>query len=97
MARKSASRLPDCVRPHELKAPATQPSAALAYLHRTAASLVEHGENETAHWSPDGRRIVIQVSRASSLRASLRRNDPAVLPLDHEVLPRPGVPGAACE
>lgn len=33
----------------------------LAHLARTQTSLAEHGENASMLWSPDGRRIVIQV------------------------------------
>lgn len=38
-----------------------QPSAVLAYLSRTPTSLIEHGENVSVRWSPDGRRAIIQV------------------------------------
>lgn len=41
-----------------------QPSAVLAYLSRTPASLIEHGENVSAAWSPDSTRIVIQVAHS---------------------------------
>ena len=42
--------------------PLRQPSTPLAYLARSATSLVEHGDNLVATWSLDGSRIVIQVS-----------------------------------
>lgn len=45
-----------------------QPSTPLAYLARSETSLIEHGDNLAATWSPDGSRIVIQVS--SSPRSS---------------------------
>ncbi|EIN13398.1 RIC1-domain-containing protein [Punctularia strigosozonata HHB-11173 SS5] len=39
-----------------------RPSAVLSYLSRTPTSLAEHGENASAHWSPDGKRIIIQTN-----------------------------------
>ncbi|CAK5265262.1 unnamed protein product [Mycena citricolor] len=39
-----------------------RPSAVLAYLSRTPASVLDHGENVAAHWAPDGGRIIIQTS-----------------------------------
>ncbi|KZP16760.1 RIC1-domain-containing protein [Athelia psychrophila] len=39
-----------------------RPSAVLAYLSRTPASLIEHGENVSVAWSPDSTRIVIQTA-----------------------------------
>ncbi|TFK36804.1 RIC1-domain-containing protein [Crucibulum laeve] len=39
-----------------------RPSAVLAYLSRTPTSILDHGENVNAWWSPDGSRIVIQTS-----------------------------------
>ncbi|TFK57640.1 RIC1-domain-containing protein [Heliocybe sulcata] len=41
-----------------------RPSVLLAYLARTQASLDEHGENAHVHWSPDGKRIVIQTTKS---------------------------------
>lgn len=38
-----------------------KPFVVLAYLSRTSASLLDHGENKLASWSPDGNRIVIEV------------------------------------
>ncbi|KAJ3897461.1 hypothetical protein F5879DRAFT_996022 [Lentinula edodes] len=38
-----------------------RPSANLAFLSRTPISIIDHGENREAHWSPDGSRIVIKV------------------------------------
>lgn len=38
-----------------------KPSAVLSYLARTSTSLASHGENLSMEWSPDGKRIVIQV------------------------------------
>ncbi|KAF9015469.1 RIC1-domain-containing protein [Cyathus striatus] len=38
-----------------------RPTTILAFLSRTPASILEHGENVNAWWSPDGKRIVIQV------------------------------------
>ncbi|KAJ7630516.1 RIC1-domain-containing protein [Roridomyces roridus] len=43
-----------------------RPSAVLAYLSRTPASILDHGENIAVHWSPDGGRIIIQTSQSSS-------------------------------
>ncbi|KAL0950714.1 hypothetical protein HGRIS_007490 [Hohenbuehelia grisea] len=39
-----------------------RPSAVLAFLSRTPSSLIEHGDNLSAHWSPDGSRIIIQTT-----------------------------------
>ncbi|GAW09215.1 RIC1-domain-containing protein [Lentinula edodes] len=39
-----------------------RPSANLAFLSRTPISMIDHGENREAHWSPDGSRIVIKTS-----------------------------------
>ncbi|KAH9835839.1 RIC1-domain-containing protein [Rhodofomes roseus] len=39
-----------------------RPSAVLAHLARTPTSLVEHGENVSMSWSPNGRNIVIQTA-----------------------------------
>ncbi|KAH7880335.1 RIC1-domain-containing protein [Lentinula edodes] len=39
-----------------------RPSANLAFLSRTPISIIDHGENIEAHWSPDGSRIVIKTS-----------------------------------
>ncbi|KAJ3804988.1 RIC1-domain-containing protein [Lentinula aff. lateritia] len=39
-----------------------RPSANLAFLSRTPISIIDHGENREAHWSPDGSRIVIKTS-----------------------------------
>ncbi|KAJ3718412.1 RIC1-domain-containing protein [Lentinula raphanica] len=41
-----------------------RPSAVLAFLSRTPTSIIDHGENREAHWSPDGSRIVIQTSES---------------------------------
>ncbi|KAK7064573.1 RIC1 domain-containing protein [Favolaschia claudopus] len=41
-----------------------RPSAVLAYLSRTPASVLDHGENIAVHWAPDGGRIVIQTSQS---------------------------------
>ncbi|KAF8490724.1 RIC1-domain-containing protein [Gautieria morchelliformis] len=38
-----------------------RPFVVLAYLSRTSTSLLEHGENKMASWSPDGNRIVIET------------------------------------
>ncbi|KAJ3885220.1 hypothetical protein GG344DRAFT_82968 [Lentinula edodes] len=37
-------------------------STNLAFLSRTPISIIDHGENREAHWSPDGSRIVIKTS-----------------------------------
>ncbi|KAF5375289.1 hypothetical protein D9758_000014 [Tetrapyrgos nigripes] len=34
-----------------------RPSALLAFLSRTPTSIIDHGENRKAHWSPDGNRV----------------------------------------
>ncbi|KIJ21502.1 hypothetical protein PAXINDRAFT_95072 [Paxillus involutus ATCC 200175] len=39
-----------------------RPSAPLAHLARSETSLIEHGDNLAATWSPDGSRIVIQTT-----------------------------------
>ncbi|KAJ4499107.1 RIC1-domain-containing protein [Lentinula lateritia] len=39
-----------------------RPSANLAFLSRTPISIIDHGENKEAFWSPDGSRIVIKTS-----------------------------------
>ncbi|KAF8649858.1 hypothetical protein AX16_005620 [Volvariella volvacea WC 439] len=39
-----------------------RPPAVLAFLSRTPTSLIDHGENVNAFWSPDGTRIVIQTA-----------------------------------
>ncbi|KIK71385.1 hypothetical protein GYMLUDRAFT_331920 [Collybiopsis luxurians FD-317 M1] len=39
-----------------------RPSAVLAFLSRTPTSIIDHGENRKAYWSPDGSCIVIQTS-----------------------------------
>ncbi|KAJ3810378.1 hypothetical protein F5876DRAFT_65684 [Lentinula aff. lateritia] len=36
-------------------------STNLAFLSRTPISIIDHGENREAHWSPDGSRIVIKL------------------------------------
>ncbi|KAJ7225920.1 RIC1-domain-containing protein [Mycena pura] len=41
-----------------------RPSAVLAYLSRTPASVLDHGENIAVHWAPDGGRIIIQTSQS---------------------------------
>ncbi|KAF9270574.1 RIC1-domain-containing protein [Marasmius fiardii PR-910] len=41
-----------------------RPPAVLAFLSRTPASIIEHGENKQPHWSPDSRRIVIQTTES---------------------------------
>ncbi|KAJ6519422.1 RIC1-domain-containing protein [Mycena sanguinolenta] len=41
-----------------------RPSAVLAYLSRTPASILDHGENLAVHWAPDGGRIIIQTSQS---------------------------------
>ncbi|KAI0963163.1 hypothetical protein AcW1_000322 [Taiwanofungus camphoratus] len=41
-----------------------RPSAVLAYLSRTPTSLLEHGENVSLSWAPNGKRIVIQTARS---------------------------------
>ncbi|THU88454.1 RIC1-domain-containing protein [Dendrothele bispora CBS 962.96] len=41
-----------------------RPSALLAFLSRTPASIIDHGENFKAHWSPDGDRIVVQTTES---------------------------------
>ena len=49
---------PECMVSESLR----QPSTPLAYLARSEISLTEHGDNLAVTWSPDGSRIVIQVS-----------------------------------
>lgn len=44
-----------------------QPTALLAFLARTPTSILDHGDNLTADWSPDGSRIVIQVLASKSM------------------------------
>lgn len=39
-----------------------RPSAPLAHISRSETSLIEHGDNMAATWSPDGSRIVIQTA-----------------------------------
>ncbi|TFK76753.1 RIC1-domain-containing protein [Pluteus cervinus] len=41
-----------------------RPAAVLAFLTRTPTSIIDHGENRIAHWSPDGTKIVIQTSES---------------------------------
>lgn len=41
-----------------------RPTAALAFLSRTPTSILEHGENLDAWWSPDSDRIVIKTSES---------------------------------
>ncbi|KZT22140.1 RIC1-domain-containing protein [Neolentinus lepideus HHB14362 ss-1] len=41
-----------------------RPSVLLAYLARTETSLDEHGDNAHVHWSPEGKRIVIQTTKS---------------------------------
>ncbi|EEB89953.1 hypothetical protein MPER_11901, partial [Moniliophthora perniciosa FA553] len=38
-----------------------RPPATLAFLSRTPTSIIDHGENKQPHWSPDGRKIIIQA------------------------------------
>ncbi|KAI0047802.1 RIC1-domain-containing protein [Auriscalpium vulgare] len=49
-----------------------RPFAILAYLSRTPTSLLEHGENEAVHWSPDGTRIVIQTTMSYLVLVSVQ-------------------------
>ncbi|KAK1232383.1 WD40 repeat protein [Marasmius sp. AFHP31] len=37
-----------------------RPPALLAFLSRTPASIIDHGENKQPYWSPDGRRITTE-------------------------------------
>ncbi|KAF8898475.1 RIC1-domain-containing protein [Infundibulicybe gibba] len=41
-----------------------RPSAVLAYLSRTPTSILEHGENESVYWSPDGAQLVVQTTQS---------------------------------
>ncbi|KAI0257303.1 RIC1-domain-containing protein [Lactifluus subvellereus] len=50
-----------------------RPSAMLAYLSRTSTSVEEHGENQSAHWSVDGMRIVIRTTKSYLVLASLHQ------------------------
>ncbi|KAF8506868.1 RIC1-domain-containing protein [Russula emetica] len=50
-----------------------RPLAILTYLSRTSTSVKEHGENQSAHWSTDGTRIVIQTTKSYLVLASLRQ------------------------
>ncbi|OBZ79139.1 Guanine nucleotide exchange factor subunit ric1 [Grifola frondosa] len=51
-----------------------RPSAVLAYLSRAPSSLLEHGENASLHWSPDGKRIVIQTAQSYIVLISVEFN-----------------------
>ncbi|KAF8482108.1 RIC1-domain-containing protein [Russula ochroleuca] len=50
-----------------------RPLAILTYLSRTSTSVKEHGENQSAHWSTDGTRIVIRTTKSDLVLASLRQ------------------------
>ncbi|KAF8272974.1 RIC1-domain-containing protein [Lactarius quietus] len=50
-----------------------RPLAILAYLSRTSISVKEHGENQSAHWSTDGTRLVIQTTKSYLILASLHQ------------------------
>ncbi|KAI0004091.1 RIC1-domain-containing protein [Russula compacta] len=50
-----------------------RPLAILAYLSRTSTSVKEHGENQSAHWSTDGTRIVIRTTKSYLVLASLHQ------------------------
>lgn len=39
-----------------------KPAATIAFLTRTPSSVLDHGENQDAHWSPDGTKIVVQTT-----------------------------------
>ncbi|PCH33349.1 RIC1-domain-containing protein [Wolfiporia cocos MD-104 SS10] len=41
-----------------------RPSAVLSHLSRTQTSVTEHGENASAHWTPNSRKIVIQTTKS---------------------------------
>ncbi|KDQ54856.1 hypothetical protein JAAARDRAFT_37967 [Jaapia argillacea MUCL 33604] len=56
-----------------------RPSAILAHLARTPTSLVEHGESSEAHWSPDGKRIVIQTSKSFLILVTVEYKQDAVV------------------
>ncbi|KAF9023405.1 RIC1-domain-containing protein [Hymenopellis radicata] len=59
-----------------------RPTAVLAYLSRTPASIFDHGENVQAHWAPDGSRIVIQtaLSYLVLITVSYNVSDPVYQP-----------------
>ncbi|KAH9050489.1 RIC1-domain-containing protein [Lactarius hengduanensis] len=50
-----------------------RPLAILAYLSRTSTSVQEHGENLSAHWSPDGTRLVIHTTKSYLILVSLHQ------------------------
>ncbi|OSX67794.1 hypothetical protein POSPLADRAFT_1042987 [Postia placenta MAD-698-R-SB12] len=56
-----------------------RPSAIVAHLSRTPASLVEHGENASMSWSPNGRRIVIQTTRSYLVLVTVEFNPDEIL------------------
>ncbi|KIY65901.1 RIC1-domain-containing protein [Cylindrobasidium torrendii FP15055 ss-10] len=66
-----------------------RPTSILAYLSRTPASIVDHGENVEAHWAPDGSRIVIQTSLSFLVLISVSYN------VGEPVYQTPPLPSAA--
>ncbi|KAF8634465.1 hypothetical protein AX15_000906 [Amanita polypyramis BW_CC] len=72
-----------------------RPCAILAYFSRTPTSIVEHGENVNAFWSPDSTCIVISTTESFLVLISVEYDKDSVayktlnLP-QHDVMPGPG-------
>ncbi|EJD04265.1 RIC1-domain-containing protein [Fomitiporia mediterranea MF3/22] len=65
-----------------------RPSVVLAFLSRTTTSLLEHGENVSAKWAPDGSRILIQTSKSYLVLVHLHYDGrPAMEPYQTPPLP----------
>ncbi|KAI0308050.1 RIC1-domain-containing protein [Multifurca ochricompacta] len=58
-----------------------RPLVILAFLSRASTSVQEHGENQSAHWSADGTRIVIRTTKSYLVLASLHQK-PDEIPYD---------------
>ncbi|KAF8528030.1 RIC1-domain-containing protein [Hysterangium stoloniferum] len=82
---------------HGLSIWRVRPSVVLAHLSRTATSLLEHGENKCASWSPNGSRIVIETSESyiilvsvEYLTSALHRAPRLSVAAQRQFLPGPG-------
>ncbi|KAK2461688.1 hypothetical protein APHAL10511_006151 [Amanita phalloides] len=70
-----------------------RPCAILAYFSRTPTSIVEHGENMRAYWSPDSTRIVISTSDSFLLLISVEYDNDNVAYKTLNLPPRDMIPG----
>ncbi|KAF8349800.1 RIC1-domain-containing protein [Amanita rubescens] len=68
-----------------------RPCAVLAYFSRTPTSIVEHGDNVCAYWSPDSSRIVISTSESFLVLVSVEYDrDGLAYKTQRDVIPGPG-------